>query len=95
VVAVVADVEDDVDVVVIVVFVVCGSVDVDVVVVVVVCGGVDVDVASDIVVGGDDGLAVIVSGFFGVIMMNSTTRESVTAEIVKTIKDVHMILTQR
>ena len=79
VVAVVADVEDDVDA--------------DVVVVV--YGRVDVDVVSDIVVGGDDGLAVIVSVFFGLIMMNSTTRESVTAKIVKTIKDVHMILTQR
>ena len=76
VVAVVADVEDDVDVVV-------------------VCSGVDVDIASDVVVSGDDGLSVIVSGFFGVIVMNSTTRESVTAKIVKTIKDVHMILTQR
>ena len=76
VVAVVADVEDDVDVVV-------------------VCGGVDVDIASDVVVSGDDGLSVIVSRFFGVIVMNSTIRESVTVKIVKTIKDVHMILTQR
>ena len=93
-VAVVADVEDDVDVVAVVV--VGGSVDVNVVVVYgSVDVDVDVDVVSDTVVGGVDGLAVIVSVFFGLIMMNSTTREIVTAKIVKTIKDVHMIFTQR
>jgi hypothetical protein len=71
--------------------VVCGSVVVITVdctddVVVVVCGAV--------VVVSSEGV-VVVFDFSGVKTANFNTRERVTATIVKTIKEIHMILTQR
>jgi hypothetical protein len=78
--------------------VVCGSV------VVVICGVVviTVDCTDDVVVVvcgavvfvSSEGV-VVVFDFSGVKTVNFNTRERVTATIVKTIKEIHMILTQR
>jgi hypothetical protein len=78
--------------------VVCGSV------VVVICGVVviTVDCTDDVVVVvcgavvvvSSEGV-VVVFDFSGVKTANFNTRERVTATIVKTIKEIHMILTQR
>ncbi len=59
------------------------------------CGSAEVDVASGVVVMGDVCIVEVISDFFGARMTNFKTRESVTTKIVKAIKDMPMILTQR
>jgi hypothetical protein len=70
------------------------DVDVDIVVV---CGAVGVVVVVVVVVIGSDDVvaAVVVSGFLGARTTNINTRERVNANIVRTIKDIEMILTQQ
>jgi hypothetical protein len=81
--------------------VVCGSVNVVVDVDVdVVCGTVNVVVGNvgidvTVVVAGDAAVVVVVPGFAGSRMTNFNVRERVTAKIVKTTRDMQMILNQR
>ena len=70
---------------------------------VVVCD--NVDVTSVVVVTGDEGVAVVavgngdivvvVSGFLGARMTKFNSRDRVIAKIVKTIKEMQIILNQR
>ena len=55
------------------------------------------DVGKVVVTGGDGVMTVVevVSGFLGARIMNFNIRERVTANIVRTIKDMQIILTQR
>jgi len=64
-------------------------------VLVVVIIDVNVDVASGVVAIDDVFIVVVISCFLGARMTNFKTRESVTTKIVKAIKDIPVILTQR